>query len=100
MLKNIGESSVKIKVTQKAWDDISSIEEYISKDNVSAAQATIQKTLDSSKNLVEFPNMGRTGRVPMTRELVVSGTPFIIIYTVRQNTIFILRILHAARKWP
>ncbi|MCE3238363.1 MAG: toxin Y4kP, partial [Gammaproteobacteria bacterium] len=44
--------------------------------------------------------MGRAGRVPDTRELVISSTPFIAIYQVRMQVIFILRILHVARKWP
>ncbi|PIW88418.1 MAG: type II toxin-antitoxin system mRNA interferase toxin, RelE/StbE family, partial [Nitrospirae bacterium CG_4_8_14_3_um_filter_44_28] len=41
-----------------------------------------------------------TGRVEGTRELVISGLPYIIPYRVKNNTIEILRVLHAARKWP
>jgi len=50
--------------------------------------------------LAEYPAMGRSGRVPGTRELVVVGTPYIIPYRVRGDRVEILRVFHAARKWP
>ena len=50
--------------------------------------------------LLDHPNLGRGGRLRATRELVVTGTPFIVIYRVRLDTVQILRVLHHARKWP
>ena len=52
--------------------------------------------------LAFFPEMGRIGRLRRTRELVVGGTPFIVVYRVESNLdeIHILRILHAKQKWP
>ena len=50
--------------------------------------------------LVMHPEIGRPGRVPGTRELVVPRTPFIIPYRVKDNAVQILRVYHAARKWP
>ena len=44
--------------------------------------------------------MGRHGRIEGTRELVIPGLPYIIPYRVKNNVIEILRVLHAARKWP
>jgi plasmid stabilization system protein ParE len=44
--------------------------------------------------------MGRPGRVPDTRELVISGTPYIVAYQVQGKVITILRILHSSRRWP
>ena len=35
-----------------------------------------------------------------TRELLVPGTPFILIYAVDQERLIILRVIHGARKWP
>lgn len=34
-----------------------------------------------------------------SRELIVSGTPFIIPYTVRNGTLEIIAVLHCARQW-
>lgn len=50
--------------------------------------------------LGDFPGMGRAGRVPGTRELVVTGTPFVIVYRVEPESVLILRVLHGAQRWP
>jgi toxin ParE1/3/4 len=50
--------------------------------------------------LIDHPNMGRPGRLVGTRELVISGTPFIAVYWVRGAAIQVLRVLHHAQRWP
>lgn len=52
--------------------------------------------------LADYAEMGRLGRKPGTRELVVVHTPFVIVYRVRARLqrIEILRLLHGAQKWP
>jgi toxin ParE1/3/4 len=44
--------------------------------------------------------MGRAGRVAGSRELVVTGTPFVVAYRLKAESLQILAVLHAARKWP
>jgi len=44
--------------------------------------------------------MGRPGRVDGTREFVVAGTPYIIPYRVRGETVELLAVMHGARRWP
>ena len=44
--------------------------------------------------------MGRPGRVPGTREHMVTGTPYLLPYRVRDGVVEVLRVFHAARKWP
>ena len=73
---------------------------YIEADNPRAASRIATRIRESVANLSRHPEMGRAGRVPGTRELVVSGTPFIIPYQVRGRSVVVLRVLHAARKWP
>lgn len=50
--------------------------------------------------LARYPALGRPGRVEGTRGLVVPDTPHVIPYRVRRGRVEVLRILHAARKWP
>ncbi|MDP6785770.1 MAG: type II toxin-antitoxin system RelE/ParE family toxin [Rhodospirillales bacterium] len=50
--------------------------------------------------LAENPKSARPGRVAGTRELVVTGTPFVVIYRVEPAAVVILRLLHGAQSWP
>ena len=50
--------------------------------------------------LAEFPESARPGRVPGTRELVVTSTPLIVVYRIESGTVLILRVLHGAQRWP
>jgi toxin ParE1/3/4 len=52
------------------------------------------------ERLGAFPAIGRPGRVAGTRELVVSGTPYIVPYRVRGERVQIITVLHSAQRWP
>ncbi|CAK7262210.1 type II toxin-antitoxin system RelE/ParE family toxin [Shinella sp. YE25] len=54
----------------------------------------------AARRLCDFPESGRTGRVAGTRELVVTGTPYLAAYLVSGETVRILRVLHGAQQWP
>ena len=47
-----------------------------------------------------FPHRGRPGTQAGTRELILSPVPWIVIYTVRDDAIDIVRILHGAQRGP
>jgi len=49
--------------------------------------------------LAEFPEYGRTGRKPDTRELVFSGLPYFAVYRIHEDVVEIVRILHGAQDW-
>lgn len=50
--------------------------------------------------LADYPAMARAGRVSGTRELVVVGTPYIVVYRIEASAVVILRVLHGAQRWP
>jgi addiction module RelE/StbE family toxin len=86
--------------TLRALGDLREAGHFIAEDNPPAAAKMAERVREAVEYLPEHPNMGRPGRVPNTRELVISGTPFIAVYWVRGNAVQVLRVLHHSRKWP
>jgi toxin ParE1/3/4 len=85
----------------EAIDDLYSLRDHISKDSPAAAQRVAQHIIHNVETLLpDNPHLGRAGRVPGTRELVIPNTPFVVPYRIHDGTLQILRIFHAARKWP
>ena len=64
------------------------------------ARRTALAIYEAADSLIMLPGRGRPGRKPNTRELVISGLPFVIIYRVHGEAVEITRILHGAQKWP
>lgn len=79
--------------------DLLAIIDYISDDNLDAAQVLKDEIKDKASRLPEHPQMYRVGRVDGTREMVVRPN-YIVIYAEDANAVTILRVLHAAQKWP
>jgi len=91
---------VRVKWLRTALRNLDHEAEYISRDNPTAAASVMTEIVRAVALLARYPSMGLPGRVVGTRELVISGTPYIIPYRVRGGVIEILRVFHAARKWP
>ena len=89
-----------IKWLEDAIGDLKALRHYIAQDKPSAANRTAKKILHAVDLLTEQSGIGRPGRVPGTRELIISGTPFIVPYRIKNNTVEILRVLHGAMQWP
>ncbi|MBQ8460102.1 type II toxin-antitoxin system RelE/ParE family toxin [bacterium] len=85
--------------TIPAQEDLRAIKQYICCDNFEAAQEVVRHILESIERLTDNPSIGRAGRVLRTRELVISKYPYIVPYQVRENNIYVLRVLHTSRKW-
>ncbi len=85
----------------EAIEDLASLRAYIAEDNPAAAKRVVRHIIQSVEQLLrDNPQIGRAGRVPGTRELVVSKTPYLVPYRVRRTTIQVLRVYHGARRWP
>lgn len=83
-----------------ATNDLVHLRQYIAEHNPSSANRVARRILDAVTFLKAQPKLGRPGRVPNTRELIVSNTPFIVPYHIEGDVIEILRVYHAARMWP
>ncbi len=88
-----------VKWHRSARRDLRKLRAYIAKENPKAAARIAQRILEAVGRLSHDPAIGRPGRVIDTRELVVSGTPFLVPYTVTADAIVILRVLHGAQQW-
>ncbi|RFO97971.1 type II toxin-antitoxin system mRNA interferase toxin, RelE/StbE family [Rhodoferax lacus] len=85
---------------QRAIDDRDAQLDYIADDNPTAAISQGDRIAQQVEMLLQHPKIGRPGRVKGTRELVISHTPFLVIYRIKGNRIEILRLLHGAQQWP
>lgn len=73
---------------------------YVASDSPAAARLVVQRVLEAVAQLAEQPSVGRPGRVPGTRELVVLKTRYIVPYRVRADVVEILRVFHSSRRPP
>jgi len=73
---------------------------YIAADDAAAASVVVERVLNAVAQLVAQPDLGRPGRVPGTRELVVLDTRYIVPYRVRGPEVQILRVFHTSRRPP
>jgi len=80
--------------------DRKAIFDYIEADNPRAAAAIDERIRKRLMGLTQFPEMGRTGRIEGTRELVISHTPYIAVYRIVGDNVRILRVLHGSQRWP
>ena len=85
-----------IKWTKTALASLDEIASFIAKDNPTRATSFVLELQAAVTNLQAHPGMGRAGRVPGTRELVLHKN-YIAIYRVRGDDVEILRLHHSAR---
>jgi plasmid stabilization system protein ParE len=60
---------LKIKLAKLALQDLQSTKNYISQDKPDAALAVVQRVIEAIENIALFPSIGRSGRVPHTRNV-------------------------------
>ena len=81
-----------------ALADLEAIFAYIHADAPKAAEEIVAEIISTIDLLRQNPKLGRTGRFPHTRELVVP--PYVVVYRQDEAAIAILTVHHAARRWP
>jgi toxin ParE1/3/4 len=91
---------MRVRWTTPAREQFVSAHEYIGEENRAAAVRTADQIWEGTQMLAHHPMAGREGRVAGARELVISGTPFVVAYRIEKNEVRILAVLHAAREWP
>lgn len=90
---------MKLIWTRLANLDRQAIPEHVAQDNPVAALVLDEVFSAKADHLARHPRLGRSGRMAGTRELIAHHN-YIIIYDVVDDTVRLLRVLHAARQWP
>jgi len=73
---------------------------YIAEENPEAAVRLAFEIRDQVFLLSQYPEIGRSGKLKGSRELVIHRTPYVVIYRIRAGSIEIFRLMHGAQQWP
>jgi toxin ParE1/3/4 len=91
---------LKIVWTLRAAQNRDTQLDYIGQENAEAA-IRVDFAIDNQvRQLKDFPELGRIGRLEGTRELVIAHTSLVVVYAIRKDAISILRLLHGAQMYP
>ena len=94
--------SLPIKWTESAWEDMDGITDYLLGEGMAfdAVEEYVKRIFKAPEFLATLPGAGKPGRMPNTREWLVKNTPYALIYTVRDDKVRILRVMHGSRQFP
>jgi toxin ParE1/3/4 len=93
---------MKVRYSPAARRHLGSIHAYLNERNPVAAVRVVVRIRQAAERRGDFPETGRPGLVPGTREWVVTGLPYILVYEVRAETdeVIILGVYHGAQLRP
>lgn len=91
---------MELRWTKEAAADLERIADYLFVHTPAHAERLVRALYDAPATLLTFPNRGRLGKKEGTRELVMSPLPYIVVYAVRGEAVYVVRILHGAQQWP
>ena len=89
-----------LRWTNDAAADLENICDYLFQNAPARAADLVLELYKAPAALLAFPYRGRKGRKEGTRELVLSPLPYIVVYRITGEVIYVVRILHGAQKWP
>lgn len=91
-----------VKVLRAPADesDLDGIAAFYGTLNRAATLEMLDRLAAAEATLSDHPLLGRAGRVAGTRELVVNGTPFIVVYVIEGDHLIVLRVWDARQQWP
>ncbi len=74
------------------------IHAYVARDKPDAAERLAIRIVAMVEALRKHPHLGRVGAEPEIREMVIGGTPYIVLYRVQGRRVIISTIWHAAQR--
>ena len=89
---------VEIVWSPLARSRLQEIRAYVARDKSDAAERLATRIVAVVEVLRDHPRLGRAGAEPGVRELVIGGTPYIVVYRVQRNRVTINTIWHGAQR--
>lgn len=86
--------------TELADEDLDTLVNYVAEDSVAVALAMDATIRDAARVLADFPESGRVGRFPNTREIVIPRYRCVLVYRLEGEQVQILRLIHGGQQWP
>lgn len=77
--------------------DLQSISDYLKEHHPRYRDPTMRKLYGTIRALKEWPERGRPGREEGTREILFLPSPYVAVYRVKEQTVEVMRIYHAAQ---
>jgi toxin ParE1/3/4 len=90
---------MRIRWTVPAVADLEGISHYLHKHYPRFAEPTVRTIYQRIRSLRTSPNRGRPGHRGGTRELTITPLPYVVVYSVRAETVEILHIYHGSQDW-
>lgn len=92
---------MRIEWTRRYLRELEAIGDYIAEQSPRSAARVVDEIHAKTRRLLSAnPFIGRPGHIRGTRELVITGTPYVVAYRVTDTRIEILFAQHGARQWP
>lgn len=92
---------MKVRFAPEAHADLAAIRDWIARDDERAARRVVVRILRAAAMFRQFPMLGPEGRVPGTREFLVVGLPYRIVYRVASSDeVIVLAVVHVRRRYP
>ncbi len=91
---------MRIRWTPAAAENLEHIKNYLAEHHPQFAQSTVLELYETIRSLKTSPWRGRQGREEGTRELVLPRLPYIVAYSIKEESIEVLHIYHGAQKRP
>lgn len=91
---------MQVLYTADADEDMRNIVRFGIENDLPDPVTYVRGLRDRTRHMATIKHPGRKGRSEGTREWVLTGTPYIVVYVERANGIEVWRVLHGAQQWP
>ena len=91
---------MKLRWTPRAVADMEEIGDYLVAVSPQAWEHLLLRVERLTETILDFPLMGKAGLLPGTREFVLSGTPYILVFQLKDDSVVILSVRDGRMRLP